>query len=96
MLATWLWWSTVVGCVDYDTLYDSLLPEPAHEGDEPAFPLEGAHAMVSCGDCHGEEPKALPAACVDCHEDDRPSADHYPEQGCADCHDAYGWTVAAG
>ncbi len=34
------------------------------------FPLDGAHAQVSCAQCHGERLERAPrAACADCHED---------------------------
>jgi len=56
------------------------------------FSLEGKHAMLSCGDCHSEDPfdDVMDLGCVSCHlEDD----DHDGHRGaeCGDCHSSEAW-----
>ena len=65
-----------------------------HGGDDPLWPLVGKHAGVPCEGCHGPgTPQTLPTACVECHDEDRPSAAHFPGQDCARCHTPEGWDV---
>lgn len=65
---------------------------PHDLGEE--FPLVGLHAPLPCDSCHVDGTfGALDPACEACHEADRPGADHYPDEVCADCHTAYGWLV---
>ena len=64
----------------------------AHSGEDPVYPLRGLHAAVPCAGCHGADSfDAAPNLCVQCHNEDRPSPDHFPEQGCIDCHTEEGW-----
>jgi hypothetical protein len=59
-----------------------------------AFPLTGAHAQVSCNDCHADQVFAgTPQACVACHPD---PAFHRGALGtdCALCHTTAGWAPA--
>jgi len=64
------------------------------EQEEPwtHWPLRGMHTVVSCSGCHGESTvDPQPVTCGGCHEDRRPSADHYPGRDCIDCHNEGGW-----
>jgi len=59
------------------------------------FPLEGKHAMLSCSDCHSEDPfdDVMQMDCVSCHlEDD----DHEGHNGaeCEICHSSEEWAVS--
>ncbi|MCB9556922.1 MAG: hypothetical protein H6707_12520 [Deltaproteobacteria bacterium] len=64
----------------------------------PAFPLSGAHAPLSCRDCHHQRP--LPKTCLGCHEADRARAvdpDHLAADfstDCAKCHGTEAWLPA--
>ncbi len=68
-----------------------------HEEDvEHSFDLVGAHADLSCSDCHGDdldegdELGALPPTnCLGCHEADRP-APHWDDE-CDECHGQEVW-----
>lgn len=57
------------------------------------FPLDGAHAEKTCGDCHGEDPFAdeLDMACVSCHLEDDEHEGHNGGQ-CETCHASSAWT----
>lgn len=69
---------------------------PTHtEVDQAHFPIRGMHVDLSCADCHAEDlTTPIPPGCNTCHEEDRPSADHYPGQDCGDCHTDAGWDGA--
>lgn len=68
-----------------------------HGGEDPLYPLRGLHAAVPCEGCHGPgTPKELPTACIDCHNQDKPSPDHHPNVNCGNCHTEYGWDVGVG
>ena len=57
------------------------------------FPLDGAHAALTCARCHGEASDESPqAACASCHRDA-----HAPSLGsdCARCHSTSSWTRTA-
>jgi len=65
---------------------------------ETSFPLDGGHAAVPCGSCHGKKHPRLDlrvanARCADCH--DNPHGDQFAAQlqgeGCAHCHNATAW-----
>jgi hypothetical protein len=65
------------------------------------FRLEGAHAAVACGDCHGKEP-ARPEvtayrfqnlSCQGCHRDPHLSSSRAP--GCLTCHNIQNWREVA-
>lgn len=73
-------------------LVQSCASRVPHE-QEGHFPLEGAHAALTCESCHGLGGfQAIPADCNSCHEVHRPP-NHYPGQDCADCHTVWGWLV---
>ena len=67
--------------------------------DHRFFPLSGGHSIVSCSDCHGNEP--VPTTCIGCHEADRdrPTDPNHRAQGfpsdCSNCHTILGWKPAA-
>ncbi len=66
----------------------------AHTGENPTYPLRGLHAAAPCVGCHGEgTPGKLPTACIDCHDDDRPDANHHVGQDCYGCHVEDGWDI---
>jgi hypothetical protein len=65
------------------------------------FPLTGGHGTASCESCHTGTPPVfagLSAQCVDCHQDDRASAQP-PHEGfsidCSNCHSTAAWSGAA-
>jgi len=67
-----------------------------------AWPLEGAHALTTCGSCHGGEPRVYagtPATCLGCHEADRAQVTLPSHQGfsedCATCHGTASWNGAS-
>lgn len=66
------------------------------------FPIEGAHAALTCEACHTEPQPfgPLPTVCTSCHEADRPSPTHFPQQTCNDagCHSSahFAWTDVIG
>ncbi len=66
-----------------------------------SWPLNGVHAMTSCGDCHTGEPpvyEGTPTECIDCHDDDRAGAalDHSGfSTNCSECHSNDGWRPAS-
>lgn len=65
-----------------------------HGGDDPLYPLVGQHTALPCEVCHGPgTPQTLPTACIDCHDEDRPTPTHFPGQDCAQCHVEDGWDV---
>lgn len=65
-----------------------------HTGEDPVYPLRGLHSAVACEECHGTSGfEQLPNTCVACHEEDRPSKDHYPGEACDGCHIEEGWAV---
>jgi hypothetical protein len=66
------------------------------------FPLDGAHAAVSCVSCHGDPPDYVntPTDCVGCHRADY-DASPYPGHSnfsttCTDCHTTTAWRPATG
>jgi len=59
------------------------------------FPLDGKHALLSCNDCHSEDPfdDVMQMECISCHlEDD----DHQGRNGseCESCHTSEDWNVS--
>ena len=78
----------------------------AQSGWSPAFfkhpwPLEGAHAKATCGECHRGQPPAYEgtsALCVSCHERDFEDSDFpgHPRfaKTCENCHSTTAWTPA--
>lgn len=61
----------------------------AHE--RTRFELNGKHAAVTCGDCHGSDyERAIPTSCAGCHVDP-----HAQEFGlmCRSCHSEDGFTA---
>ena len=65
-----------------------------HQRDT-AFALDGGHADLACGDCHGEDPFAdkLDVGCMSCHEEDDDHDGHFGPE-CANCHNAVEWKSA--
>lgn len=66
------------------------------------FPLEGAHTATPCFSCHVSEEddrwnfRNIGNNCVDCHNDLHQgyiSAEFYPEQDCAACHNNDSWAA---
>ncbi len=75
-----------------------VIPENFSHRSETGFPLEGAHAPLSCRRCHQEVGRydGLSPECVSCHEGDAPHglrATSRPQllRDCARCHDAADW-----
>lgn len=68
-----------------DSLFD--------HGKQTDFELEGAHAQLTCGNCHVESDgfEALDMTCIGCHASDDV---HLGRNGtdCADCHDQSSWS----
>ncbi len=65
-----------------------------------SFPLVGAHALLTCAECHTDGFEATATDCIACHRDDYEGAtdpDHlaasFPED-CAACHGSSAWTPA--
>lgn len=56
------------------------------------FMLDGAHATLTCNDCHSDEPFSdkLDVACVSCHQDDDNHHGHFGAD-CASCHVSSEW-----
>ena len=56
------------------------------------FPIDGAHADLSCGGCHSDEPFSddLDAACVACHLEDDSHDTHFGGD-CENCHTTSEW-----
>jgi hypothetical protein len=68
--------------------------------DHP-WPLDGAHVVTPCGDCHSGDPPVFagtPTACVGCHREDYdrsayPGHETFPLE-CANCHSTSAWRPA--
>ncbi len=59
-----------------------------------AFPLDGAHANVQCGQCHTNNTfVGTPTQCVACHADPDFHAGAFGTS-CADCHSTTAWSPA--
>lgn len=62
------------------------------------FPLQGAHALASCGDCHAAgRADPQPKTCIGCHAADKaaatPSHAAFPDE-CTTCHTVQRWSGA--
>jgi hypothetical protein len=56
------------------------------------FPLDGAHARLTCAACHpNERYQDTPRECAGCHQDPHEGANG---TDCARCHDTFSWTVS--
>lgn len=60
------------------------------------FPLTGAHAALSCIQCHpGGRFVAIPNTCFACHEQDYTAAPNHVTNNfstnCSDCHNTFAW-----
>ena len=61
------------------------------------WPLNGAHASVSCAACHGNFSNDPPTTCFGCHQSDYNTSNDPPHQSmgfpttCADCHNETAW-----
>ncbi|HWO58072.1 MAG TPA: hypothetical protein VNN55_10945 [bacterium] len=64
------------------------------------FPLTGAHASVTCENCHASGYGGTPLACFACHDDDYNAVTdpNHVSAGfgtiCSECHTTSGWTPA--
>ncbi len=85
-------------CMACHRLIDWSCPDFDHDGTE--FPLKGAHASISCRDCHNAEAdvdviplKLAERACLDCHGS--PHRDQFLEdemaRACTECHGENSW-----
>ena len=70
---------------------------------ELGFALYGAHAAISCDQCHpaarSQDFRGAPTRCIDCHRADQQRAtspDHRSGnfESCQECHDNFGWSGA--
>lgn len=79
---------------------DGFMPTlfgPANHA-KTVFPLEGRHAAVPCGGCHGAAPRLdlrnPKRKCAECHAN--PHGEQFAEEmkkgGCAECHNVEGWS----
>ena len=65
--------------------------EATFDHDTLAFPLEGAHREVECGDCHQDATfGGTPTDCYACHQEDDAHAGELG-QDCAECHTPRAW-----
>jgi hypothetical protein len=60
------------------------------------FPLEGAHQLLECVQCHADGYTGTPTVCFGCHEEDFDLAEPVHEPGafgteCTDCHTQVVW-----
>jgi len=56
------------------------------------FPLDGAHAGLTCETCHAERWTGIAhASCLDCHQDDDPHGEALAGDTCATCHVTSDW-----
>ncbi len=63
---------------------------------DTSFDLTGKHAMLTCDDCHSEDPFSdqLTTTCFSCHEDDDNHDRHFGES-CDSCHVTDEWAQVA-
>ncbi len=83
-------------CLDCHDGVDSYGSDFDH--DKAAFPLDGAHELAACIDCHPDarslvDLQMTPAACESCHKEDDPHQGVMGEQ-CAVCHNPSAWEDA--
>jgi len=66
-----------------------------HERDTE-FARDGAHADLTCDDCHSDEPFSdeLDVGCFSCHEEDDNHETHFGDD-CAACHTTEEWPAVA-
>jgi hypothetical protein len=71
------------------------LDRAAFDHGQTDYPLEGAHARVSCEGCHrkGVAFRDAPGECFSCHRGDDPHAGELGED-CGRCHEVKGWGSA--
>jgi len=61
------------------------------EDNQSSFDLEGAHAALTCSDCHEADFDELPPRrCGGCHEQDTPPV-HWRDEDCGECHGQEVW-----
>jgi len=100
--------TTCIGCHSDDDVHDGRSGDQCENCHNPTswtdssfdhardtdFLLEGSHALLTCDDCHSEDPfdDELDSECVGCHIDDD---DHGGHNGtdCAGCHTNDEWSV---
>jgi hypothetical protein len=72
------------------------LVESTFDHDQTGFPLDGAHEVTRCADCHTEpgEWGGLSRDCASCHDDPHGSRQGRPKlTECAACHDVVEWAA---
>ncbi|HSH75066.1 MAG TPA: hypothetical protein VLA09_05265, partial [Longimicrobiales bacterium] len=82
------------GCVDCHDEGAWAAP-PSFDHARAAFRLDGLHADVACGECHGSGSEAVYrplsyGSCNDCHPDPHSRG---MSGACASCHTTSGWTI---
>lgn len=70
----------------------------AFDHNQQAFPLQGKHAEVACGDCHSgarqiADLRSAPQDCFTCHAQDDPHKGQFGRD-CGACHHAGDWADA--
>lgn len=60
--------------------------------DQTDYPLTGAHARVTCAQCHGKTThfRNAPSSCIGCHQTDDPHRGGLGTK-CQSCHQVSGW-----
>lgn len=63
---------------------------------DTSFELTGKHALLTCGDCHSEDPfsDSLDTTCISCHLEDDNHDGHFGEK-CETCHAPDGFELVA-
>ena len=69
-----------------------------HFDHNQVFVLDGRHAEIGCGNCHGTDPQTvvytgLPGRCVDCHAEPEIHAGFFGVE-CQECHETSAWSPA--
>jgi hypothetical protein len=98
--------NTCFGCHEKDDAHDGRSGQKCENCHNPTdwhdssfnhardteFPLEGKHALLTCNDCHSENPfqDVMETDCVFCHLDDDSHEGHNGEQ-CDSCHNNDDW-----
>ena len=99
--------TTCFGCHEGDDAHDGRSGQKCENCHNPTdwhdssfnhardtnFPLEGKHALLTCNDCHSEDPfqDEMQTECVYCHLEDDSHEGHNGEE-CDSCHSNDNWT----
>lgn len=71
----------------------------ARHDEASAFPLEGAHRVAPCAECHRTPEGVLELRvgsdrdCVSCHAPDDPHRAQFAPRGCRECHDVESFAI---